>query len=393
MKLLTKSVIVTALAMVFFISNSLAQDAPFKPTVKINGRIQADLEFIDAGGDTDAVSGFEFRRVYLSAKGSVGKKLKYKAEFEFAGGDIRYRDMHIQYAGGNTGNFAFGSKAEPTGLDMATSSKYSPFFERAAITNIQNFRWANGFHYDNFNILDKKIGLQVAYTFNDNHKGAFKAPNLKNESNLIARVSSAVINNKENHTLVHVGINYANRSGDENKGYRFKFRPNNHMGNKVSVSYTGEVVSRTEVGFETAVNFGSISIQGEYKTATVATDDKDYKIGGFYAMATYFLTGEFRPYKKGAFGRVKPNSSIGNGGFGAFELLAKYSTLDTADGATTFMDNITDGKTSSITIGFNWYLNANTKIMYNYVNTNFAYTNLADNPTQSAHLIRVATDF
>ncbi len=392
MKLLTKSFILAALSMLIFAQSSFAQETAFKPTMKFNGRIQTDIEAMKFGDIN--TSKFEFRRVHFSVAGNIAKNIKYKIETDFAHGRTGFRDLFLQYTGGQIGNFIIGSYAEPTSLDMQTSSKYIPLFERSMVTALQDFRWGGGFHYNNFKMLDGKVGLQLAYTFKGLNSEGFKDNALENGGNFIARVSSAIINNKEHHTLVHLGINYDNRTNDQKGDYTLKLRPENHTGSKIAVSFAegGDVTNRSSLGFETAVNFGSVSLQGEYKRQTETTTNKSFGVNAYYAMVSYFLTGEHRPYKHGAFGRVKPKKSIDNGGYGALELAARYSVLD-AEGATTFNGLETEGKTTDITFGLNWYLNAHTRIMYNFVNTDFGFTDPANTNNEIAHLVRVQMDF
>ena len=52
------------------------------------------------------------------------------------------------------------------------------------------------------------------------------------------------------------------------------------------------------------------------------------------------------------------------GGWGAIELTARYSELDLSD------DVIKGGRLQYATLGVNWYLNPNTRIMLNYVLAN-----------------------
>lgn len=398
-----KTVVVLVLIMAFGF-NMNAQDKKekikFKPTIKFNGRVQYDFEFIKPTWDNITeeeqgianFNGNEFRRAYLSAKGKIGNKLGYKIEFEFAGSKIGYRDVYISYDAGKAGKFAVGSMAEATGLNMTTSSKYITFMERAMLTSFQDFRWGAGFHYANFKAIPNAT-FQMSLTNNGSNDAGYKDPYLEEGMNFVARATYAVINNKENNTLVHLGVNF-----DKRQGKTVAFRPENHMGNKVHLFQVYDPIeddmvdlasdSRSDLGFELATNFGPVSIQGEYKMNNNTFDalDKTYAVNTYYAFVSYFITGEHRPYKHGTFGRVKPKNDVDNGGFGALEVAARYSAVDNSDYVTL---GSYDGL-SNITLGLNWYLNAHARVMYNAVLTDF---NGLYGEKQVAHMFRVAVDF
>lgn len=376
--------------MLFFVAlfalQGMAQDKKFKRTVKINGRMQYDFEFLKLDTADNWFNGNEFRRVHLSAAGKIAPKLKYKVEINFAHAAIGFRDVYLKYTGGKLGNFAFGSMAEPTGLDMATSSKYIPFFERAMLTSMQNFRWGAGFHYDNFKILDGKIGFQLAVTNNGSNDEGFVDKSLEKGSNIVARLTGTPLRNDETHTLVHLGVNFAKRPHKE-----LKFRAENHMGHKYHYA-TPDGGDRTELGFELGSTFGAISVQGEYKTQTTDHKDKNFETGSYYAMASYFITGEHRPYKNGGFGRVKPENDISNGGFGAIEVLVRYSNMSASDNIIAASVN-QPNDVNNLTFGLNWYLTSHARVMYNYTATTDKY-DLADvDVPHAGHLVRIQMDF
>ena len=85
----------------------------------------------------------------------------------------------------------------------------------------------------------------------------------------------------------------------------------------------------------------------------------NHEIISYYGQVSYFLTGESRSYKNSlsGFGRVNPKNNYGENGWGAFEVAARFSAIDMEE----------DGSLEDITIGLNWYLNPNTRIMFNYV--------------------------
>jgi len=121
--------------------------------------------------------------------------------------------------------------------------------------------------------------------------------------------------------------------------------------------------NRTDLGFELGTTFGSLSIQGEYKTQKIDASGVDYKMNSYYAFASYFITGEHRPYKHAAFGRVKPKKDIDNGGFGALEVLARYSNMNASQDVVLANAGLPKD-VNNISLGINWYLNAHTKMMY-----------------------------
>jgi phosphate-selective porin OprO/OprP len=68
------------------------------------------------------------------------------------------------------------------------------------------------------------------------------------------------------------------------------------------------------------------------------------------------LTGESRPYAAGNVANPKPKH-----GYGAVELLARYSRLELEDGG------IDGGRQHDTTLGVNWYLTSHFKLQANYV--------------------------
>ena len=114
--------------------------------------------------------------------------------------------------------------------------------------------------------------------------------------------------------------------------------------------------------------FGPLSVQGEYFRNWVERPDgaDTASFDGFYALVSYFITGENRPYRRGngTFDRVKPNKNFGlgeNSGPGAWEVLLRYSQVNLND------SGISGGRLNDITGGVTWYLNPNWKVMFNYV--------------------------
>lgn len=165
--------------------------------------------------------------------------------------------------------------------------------------------------------------------------------------------------------LLHVGFGYSHRAPLNNET-RFRARPEAHLAPRLMD--TGTIVTEAIdlFGPEAALVYGPFSLQSEFIDAVIESRPGDNpNFMGYYVFASYFLTGEHREYdpESGEFDRVKPleNFRGPSGGWGAWELAARYSRLDLSDG------NINGGDLQDITIGVNWYLNPNFRWMFNYV--------------------------
>ena len=103
---------------------------------------------------------------------------------------------------------------------------------------------------------------------------------------------------------------------------------------------------------------GPWSVQGEYLRADTHFDDGKpaYRADGYYAFASWVLTGESRPYSDGNVGNVVPSRA-----WGALELAARYSSVDLDNGS------VLGGREHDWTLGLNWYLGKHLKFQANYI--------------------------
>lgn len=136
------------------------------------------------------------------------------------------------------------------------------------------------------------------------------------------------------------------------------------------------------VSAEFGLSLGPFVWQAEYMAAFV--DDAlappgqvrdSYFFHGFYVQASYFLTGEHRPYlrEEGLFGKLLPRENFflvrgGEGqkgpilfGKGAWEIAVRYSQVDLNS------SNVEGGTLRDLTFGLNWHLNPNCRFLWNYL--------------------------
>jgi len=342
--------------------NLATLDGDFK--LKIGGRLQTDWFWSsednaiksDVGEQEDGV---EIRRARLYFSGLIYGNIEYKLQFDFAGGEADLKDAYLGLTDFPLGKLRMGHFKEPFSLEELTSSKYITFMERA-LPNIFAPSRNTGFMLHN-TASDERMTTAI---------GVFRSTDDYGENvddggyNVTGRVTALPIYENKGANLLHIGAGYSYRNPDDS--VRYHQRPEAHLANYFvdTSNFASDQVDL--VGLEAAWINGPLSLQGEYMMAKADRlgSGSDVELDGYYIQASYFLTGEHRNYKtsEAAFSRIKPKENYSaSGGSGAWEIKARYSGLDLSD------NDITGGELDNISAGLNWYLNPNTKIMWDYV--------------------------
>ena len=132
-------------------------------------------------------------------------------------------------------------------------------------------------------------------------------------------------------------------------------------------------------GVEAAATYGPLFFQGEYywfnvdrsaNTGLPPIGAPSLNFQGGYAQASYVLTGETRTYNPAtaAYNGIKPANpfSLQGGGWGAWEIAGRVSTIDLNDQLAT-ATGIAGGRQTVYTAGLNWYVSGNIRFMLNYL--------------------------
>ncbi len=366
--------IIFILILTFLISElSYSQTSPKE--IKFGGRIMYDMAIW--GADDFENAGTEFRRVRFYNSGEIYGNVKYKLQLEFAGGEIAFKDVWMELGElPIDGKLRVGYFKEPLRLEVLTSSKYISFMERGLTTSLSAERNTGAMYHTTFG---DRLSLQSGVFREGDSFGDDK--NAINNVNITSRVSYLAMNDGDK--LLHIGASNSIRKNNS-KTYRVSTRAENHLGNKLIDANFEDIDKSNLLGGELAYINGSLSLQGEYLQTTLI-GITETKLSSFYTQISYFLTGESRPYKSSldGFGRVKPNKNYGNGGRGAMELVARVSQI--------CLQKADMGQLNDITIGLNWYLNPNTRVMLNYVMGEMI--NKDEITTENAVMMRVQLDF
>jgi len=355
-------------------------DFTFKP----RGVIEADYAvFGERAGGYDYNDGTAFRRARIGLEGTALKVFNYRIEVDFAGNQVGLTDAYLQYAGIPKLLVTAGQHKAPFGLESNNSDNYNIFLERGMFTNAFGNAGA-----------ERRIGLSAAYAPRDNLN---LAVGLFGDNESITRSTGAAVTDSpdesvggnarvtwepvlEKGRILHLGASGYYRtnvkSGDVGSAVRLSDRPNIRIdnGNIADSGVITGVDSLRYAGAEAAAVFGPVTVAGEYGRLWVDRPGlSDPSFDGFYVYATWFLTGETRPFRNGNFDRVKPRRTFAKDGAGAFELAVRYDRLDLSD---TPVLARAGNRSESLTFGLNWYLNPYAKVLFNWVHFNGTNTPL-----------------
>ncbi|MBX3489032.1 porin [Parvibaculum sp.] len=353
---------------------------------KVRGRVEADAAFYDKTGGNNPVdlnNGTELRRARIGVDGKIFHDWLYRLEADVAkgsrndqtGSEVDVKDAWIAYAGLPNTRITVGQHKTPNSLEQLTSSTDLVLLERPLAVEAFNHRLTAG--------GDFKAGVSVGYTgTNYTATGGVFGSNFAVNSNTAGgaandegwgvhgRATFAPI--QEKGKVLHLGTSgYWRNAGGQNgfggTSVRFRSTPEVSAVDGHRFVDTGNLAADTytSAGVELGGIYGPFFAQAEYLVASVDQTGvlPDYNFDGGYVTLGYVLTGESRNYRNGLFSRVKPANpfSLKGGGAGAWEIAARFSTIDLNDGA------LLGGSQDNYAFGLNWYPNDNIRVGLNYV--------------------------
>lgn len=377
-----------------------------RPTTRFTTQLQADALFFDQDAANQATVGdLENGAVFRRARvGWCGEYLltEYRIEFDFAlSGRPHMLDVWL---GWNDvpylGRVKVGHYFEPFSLERYSPNRFMTFMERSLIDQAfaparnlgvmagdnyaqQNATWALGLFRANSDVFGDDFGDagEAAFTGRVTWLPWYDEP-------------------AEGRYLLHLGAAYSFRDADEQTARFFaqpEIRSHNHIPPTPFFVDTQAIPAHSHqlFGLEAAYVSGPFYLQWEYMCVPVARrggDDPAFQ--GTYLYASYFLTGEHRPYRRdaGVFDRVMPFEEFFlvrtqrdvAAGWGAWELAARVSYID-LDSA-----GILGGELTELTAGLNWYMNPYTRIMINYAHARLDRQPVGDS---SANLFGMRASF
>jgi phosphate-selective porin OprO/OprP len=173
----------------------------------------------------------------------------------------------------------------------------------------------------------------------------------------IGRVTWAPLRTDDDSSLLHVGFGY--RYSNAKEGFRYSTEP--EFNNATTFVDTGFGQESSVLPAERLQSWnaelswrrGPLWLASEYtRTAVDSPDFNNPNFDGYWIAGSWALTGEMRPYNKksGTFGAVPVSRSVYQNGKGAWEISARWSSVDLSDGL------VEGGEMDVASLGVTWWL-------------------------------------
>ncbi len=303
--------------------------------------------------------------------GTFYKDFFYRVEAEAGkGADFFLKDGYVGWKGLEGHSFQFGQFKEPFSQEENCSSRFNDFAERSLVNRLVpahdvGIMWKADF-------ADKVVGVELG-VFNGN--GRNQANENNDEKDLAGRVRVTPFRTSDNDWIKNLRLGLAFTYGDVDSPLALAAVTGADYSNLTMIGFpaVGAVTEdgvRTRIGLEVSWNMGPASVRFEYVTLNreflvVATGaDDDFDTDAFYLQLTYLLTGEKKPLEN----RVVPKKpfSVKDGEWGAWELAFRFASLDASDAPDTLIGSTANAEVTEITLGVNWWMTQNMRLMLNY---------------------------
>jgi phosphate-selective porin OprO/OprP len=193
-----------------------------------------------------------------------------------------------------------------------------------------------------------------------------------NARNIDGRLTALARESPDKTEYVHLGVGLQRRGADSGM-LRFSGRPESNVTDKYVDTKDFPAAGANQLSFEAMWAHGRFSVLAEHVGAWVDSPERGNPyFSGYYALGSWMLTGESRPYVRsgGYAGGVRPARRLG-----AVELVAKYSHLDLRD------SGVDGGVLDKWHFGVNWWASAQWKLGLSYGDADLDRAGLRGNTT------------
>lgn len=341
--------------------------------MNLSGFMQLDSRTFVQNAQPGA-DGFILRRVHPIISGTVFHDFDYQFMAEFGGSSPSIFDAYMNYHPWPELQLQAGRFKAPLGLEWLQSDEDLSFNERSLVTDLVPFRDLGVELHGN---LLKGRANYAAGIFNSAADGANGGnSDFDNDEEFIGRIFLQPFKKSDYAALQGLGFGVGGSYGNQ---YTASALTSGYLtdGQQRFFTYTNGVVgngAHWQLSPQGYYYYGPFSLMGEY-----AISDQQVKNGSATAelrntaweiSGGWVLTGD-----PATFNGVTPRHpfSLHGGGWGAWQLVARYAGLDVDNGAFPVFANPATSASAARAwaIGLNWWLNKNFLVMTSFSRTTF----------------------
>lgn len=343
--------------------------------IKIRGLLQGDGRFFSSGVPSGTYDTFLLRTARPTIEGALGKWIGFRFTPEFAGDSASIVDAYADLKFSPAASVRLGKFTSPVGLERLQSSSALSDIERALPSELAPNRDIG------VQLQGELAGSKVSYAigvFNGTVDGRDAVTT--NPDDEFEYAGRLFLEPSKEGTGFWSGLGFGiGGSVGDTTGTGNNILPRYRTPGQVqffnyrsAVAADGRRTRWSPQGYFYRNRFGLLA---EYiaskQEVQVGATAAELENTAWQATASYVLTGEDASYR----GVVKPSHpfSPGKGGWGAWELVGRYGVLEIDDRAfPVFADPAVSARRAKAwTLGVNWYLTSNLKLVVNYLDTQF----------------------
>jgi phosphate-selective porin OprO/OprP len=370
---------------------AVSSDGAF--SLALRATVQFDAGYFAQGRNPPGVdlnSGTNFRRAQFGFVGTAWRDWSYNFTYDFGGSGTEksgylYR-AYIEYDGLAPVGFRVGAFSAYDSMEDATGGANLALMERpTAVTIARSIGAGSG--REGAEVFAQGEGYLVSLALTGGKTG--EAATFDEQQAIVGRIAWLAVNHSDVKWLLNVDATHVFKPADvaagptPSGGIELSAGPELSIDGTRTVN-TGLLDARhvTEFGMETGIELGRLFGQGgwfHYEVARrSAVPNPDFH--GWYAMATWSLSGETRPYDPvtASFHGLIPAAPLDKKGFGAWEVVARYSNMDLE-----FMPGQVSGVAGGVqniwSLGLNWYPNQTVRFLLDYNNIRVSHANVPAN--------------
>lgn len=320
-------------------------------------------------GNVKAFDGGEIRAFRVGIAGTFNFKNPWFYQFVVAthafdqgydavtSDDVTWLDYRVDIPLSSKIGLSVGKQKEPISMDRLLLGTQLQMTERAAVLDAM-------FQVRNVGVTVSSRNREgriswAAGVFNDwfDESQSFD----ESSTQFVGRVTGLAWASRDESHLFHLGLGV--RYNNATESLRYGARPEFHQ-SPLFVD-TGEFDADETLMYDLEASWrrGPYWVAAELVRNEVDAPELGNPVfGGYHITGSWILTGEMRPYNRhnGTLGPVPVSRTVYQGGKGAWEAAARYSSLDLSDGS---MDG---GQMDILSLGLNWSVTPTFIVNLNY---------------------------